>query len=102
MANSAGYRESESKLRPETLDNRGASTSRASCRRRSSPIVSFSAINVALLVTGPDTVTLPVHVFSQVVWQADPTIAAASTLQIVLIAALLGVAQRAFRLRVTV
>ncbi len=65
-------------------------------------IVSFSDINVALFVTGPDTVTLPVHVFSQIVWQADPTIAAASTLQIVLIAALLGVAQRAFRLRVTV
>jgi hypothetical protein len=39
---------------------------------------------------------------STTVWQADPTIAAASTLQIVLIAALLGDAQRAFRLRVTV
>ncbi len=65
-------------------------------------IVSFSDINVALFVSGPDTVTLPVHIFSQIVWQADPTIAAASTLQIVLIAALLGVAQRAFRLRVMV
>jgi ABC-type spermidine/putrescine transport system permease subunit II len=43
-----------------------------------------------------------VHVFSQIIWQADPTIAAASTLQIVLIAALLAVAQRTFRLRVTV
>lgn len=64
-------------------------------------IVSFSDINVALFVSGPDTVTLPVHVFSQIVWQADPTIAAASTLQILLIAALLGAAQRAFRLRVT-
>jgi putative spermidine/putrescine transport system permease protein len=65
-------------------------------------IVSFSDINIALFVSGPDTVTLPVHVFSQITWQADPTIAAASTLQIVLIAALLAVAQRAFRLRVTV
>ncbi len=65
-------------------------------------IVSFTGINVALLVTGHDTVTLPVHVFSQIVWQADQTIAAASTPQIVLIAVLLGVAQRAFRLRVTV
>lgn len=65
-------------------------------------IVSFSDINIALFVSGPDTVTLPVHVFSQIIWQADPTIAAASTLQIVLIAALLAVAQRAFRLRVTV
>jgi ABC-type spermidine/putrescine transport system permease subunit II len=65
-------------------------------------IVSFSDINIALFVSGPDTVTLPVHVFSQIMWQADPTIAAASTLQIVLIAGLLAVAQRAFRLRVTV
>ena len=65
-------------------------------------IVSFSDINIALFVSGPDTVTLPVHVFSQIIWQPDPTIAAASTLQIVLIAALLAVAQRAFRLRVTV
>jgi putative spermidine/putrescine transport system permease protein len=65
-------------------------------------IVSFSDINVALFLSGPDTVTLPVHIFSQITWQADPTIAAASTLQILLIAALLGVAQRAFRLRVTV
>jgi putative spermidine/putrescine transport system permease protein len=63
-------------------------------------IISFSDINIALFVAGPDTVTLPVHVFSQIAWQADPTIAAASTLQILLVAALLGVAQRAFRLRV--
>jgi ABC-type spermidine/putrescine transport system permease subunit II len=65
-------------------------------------IVSFSDINLALFVSGPQTVTLPVHIFSQIVWQADPTIAAASTLQIVLIAGLLGLAQRVFRLRATV
>jgi ABC-type spermidine/putrescine transport system permease subunit II len=63
-------------------------------------IVSFSDINIALFVSGPESVTLPVHVFSQIVWQADPTIAAASTLQILLIAALLAIAQRMFRLRV--
>jgi ABC-type spermidine/putrescine transport system permease subunit II len=63
-------------------------------------IVSFSDINIALFVAGPESMTLPVHVFSQILWQADPTIAAASTLQILLIAALLGIAQRAFRLRV--
>jgi putative spermidine/putrescine transport system permease protein len=63
-------------------------------------IVSFSDINIALFVAGPESVTLPVHVFSQIVWQADPTIAAASTLQILLIAALLATAQRVFRLRV--
>ena len=63
-------------------------------------IVSFSDINIALFVAGPESVTLPVHVFSQIVWQADPTIAAASTLQILLIAALLAIAQHMFRLRV--
>jgi putative spermidine/putrescine transport system permease protein len=65
-------------------------------------IISFSDINIALFVTGPDSVTLPVHIFSQIAWQADPTIAAASTLQILLIGVLLGVVQRVFRLRVAV
>ncbi|HXJ77193.1 MAG TPA: ABC transporter permease [Candidatus Methylomirabilis sp.] len=63
-------------------------------------IISFSDINIALFVAGADTVTLPVHIFSQIAWQADPTIAAASTLQILAIGVLLGAVQRAFRLRV--
>jgi putative spermidine/putrescine transport system permease protein len=63
-------------------------------------IISFSDINLALFLTGPGTVTLPVHIFSQIAWQGDPTIAAASTLQIALIAVLLGVVQKVFRLRV--
>jgi putative spermidine/putrescine transport system permease protein len=63
-------------------------------------IISFSDINLALFITGPETVTLPVHIFSEIVWQSDPTIAAASTLQIALIAILLGIVQRVFRLRV--
>jgi ABC-type spermidine/putrescine transport system permease subunit II len=63
-------------------------------------IISFSDINLALFLTGPQTVTLPVHIFSQIAWQGDPTIAAASTLQIALVAVLLGVGQRVFRLRV--
>src|SRR5205085_12318630 len=29
-------------------------------------IVSFSDINIALFVSGPETVTLPVHIFSQI------------------------------------
>jgi ABC-type spermidine/putrescine transport system permease subunit II len=63
-------------------------------------IISFSDINLALFLTGPETVTLPVHIFSQIQWQGDPTIAAASTLQIALIAVLLALVQRVFRLRV--
>jgi putative spermidine/putrescine transport system permease protein len=63
-------------------------------------IISFSDINLALFLSGPGTVTLPVHIFSEISWQGDPTIAAASTLQILLVAALLGVVQKVFRLRV--
>jgi putative spermidine/putrescine transport system permease protein len=63
-------------------------------------IISLSDINLALFITGPETVTLPLHIFSQVTWQSDPTIAAASTVQIATIATLLGLVQRFFRLRV--
>jgi len=63
-------------------------------------IVSFSDINLALFITGPETVTLPIHIFSEIAWQGDPTIAAASAVQIALVAALLAVVQRVFRLRV--
>src|SRR5262249_9119292 len=66
-----------------------------------SVLVSCSDHHHSLFVSGPGTVTLPVHIFSQIVWQPDPTIAAASTLQILLIAVLLAIAQRVFRLRVT-
>jgi putative spermidine/putrescine transport system permease protein len=63
-------------------------------------IISFSDINLALFISGPETVTLPVHIFSEIAWQGDPTIAAASTLQILLVAVLLGIVQKVFRLRV--
>jgi putative spermidine/putrescine transport system permease protein len=40
--------------------------------------------------------------FSQIQWQGDPTIAAASTLQIVIIGMLILIVQRIFRLRLMV
>jgi ABC-type spermidine/putrescine transport system permease subunit II len=43
-----------------------------------------------------------VHLFSQIQWQADPTIAAASTLQIEITGLLILVVQRLFRLRLMV
>jgi ABC-type spermidine/putrescine transport system permease subunit II len=43
-----------------------------------------------------------VHIFSQIQWQGDPTIVAASSLQIVIIGMLILVAQRIFRLRFVV
>jgi len=63
-------------------------------------IISSSDINLALFLTGAGTVTLPVVIYSQLVSAADPTIAAASTLQIALIGILLAIVQRSFRLRV--
>jgi putative spermidine/putrescine transport system permease protein len=65
-------------------------------------IISFSDINLALFLSGPESSSLPVHIFSQIQWQGDPTIAAASSLQIVIIGMLILVAQRIFRLRFVV
>jgi len=65
-------------------------------------IISFSDINLALFLSGPQSTSLPVHLFSQIQWQGDPTIAAASTLQIVIIGLLILIVQRVFRLRLMV
>jgi len=63
-------------------------------------IVSFSDINVALFVSGPETTTLPVYLFSQIQWESDPSIAAASAGQIVVIGVTVFVIQKIFRARV--
>ena len=63
-------------------------------------IVSFSDINVALFVSGPETTTLPVYLFSQIQWQSDPSVAAASTIQIVLVALVVAGLQKVFRARI--
>jgi putative spermidine/putrescine transport system permease protein len=63
-------------------------------------ILSFSDINVALFLAGPKTNTLPLHIFSDIQWQGDPTIAAASTIQMVVVTTLILLAQRLSRARV--
>ena len=65
-------------------------------------IISFSDINLALFLSGPESTSLPVQLFSQIQWEGDPTIAAASSLQIVIIGALIVLVQRIFRLRLMV
>jgi putative spermidine/putrescine transport system permease protein len=65
-------------------------------------IISFSDINLALFLSGPQSTSLPVHIFSQIQWQGDPTSAAASTMQIVVIGLMILVVQRIFRLRLLV
>ncbi|MGF7162864.1 putative spermidine/putrescine transport system permease protein [Rhodoligotrophos appendicifer] len=62
-------------------------------------ILSFSDINVALFLSGPSTNTLPLHIFSDIQWQGDPTIAAASTIQIVVVTSLIIIANRLSRSR---
>ncbi|WP_291296892.1 ABC transporter permease [Elioraea sp.] len=64
-------------------------------------IVSFSDVNLALFVAGPGTTTLPIHVFSQIFWEGDPTIAAASALQILVVGVLILTMQRLLKLRLS-
>jgi putative spermidine/putrescine transport system permease protein len=65
-------------------------------------IVSFSDINLALFLAGANAPSLPVHIFSQIQFEADPSIAAASALQIVIVGGLILLVQRLFRLRLMV
>jgi putative spermidine/putrescine transport system permease protein len=52
-------------------------------------IISLSDINLALFMSGPGAVTIPVYIFSSIMFQAEPTIAAAAATQILLVALLL-------------
>ena len=65
-------------------------------------IISFSDINLALFLAGANAPSLPVHIFAQIQFEADPSIAAASALQIVIVGGLILLAQRLFRLRLMV
>ena len=62
-------------------------------------IISLGDVTVALFLTGPGTTTLPVHLFATIQYGGDPTIAAASAVQIVVVGGLLFLVQRVFRLR---
>ncbi len=57
-------------------------------------IESFSDINLALFIAGPGNTTIPVQIYSDIVWQGDPTISAASTIQMVVVCALVFTAYR--------
>jgi putative spermidine/putrescine transport system permease protein len=58
-------------------------------------IASFSDINLALFLAAADAATLPVQILAQMQYASDPTIAAASTIQVILIGILVVAAQRA-------
>ena len=65
-------------------------------------IISFSDINLALFLAGANAPSLPVQIFSQIQFEADPSIAAASALQIVIVGGLILLVQRVLRLRLMV
>jgi len=62
-------------------------------------IISFGDINLSLFLTGPNTATIPVHIFSEIQWQGDPTIAAISAIQILIVGLILGLINKTFKIR---
>ena len=62
-------------------------------------IISFSDINLALFIAGPNSTTLPVYIFNLLLFEADPSVAAASTLQILTVGLLIWLVQYLFRPR---
>ena len=61
-------------------------------------LISFDEVPIALLLTNVTNVTLPVSILSYLIYSYDPTVAAISTVQILIVAALLFVLDRAFGL----
>jgi len=62
-------------------------------------IISFSDINLALFIAGPNSTTLPVYIFNLLLFEGDPSVAAASTLQILVVGLLIWLVQYLFRPR---
>lgn len=61
-------------------------------------IISFSDIYLALFISGPQTITLPMRLFTFMEWDQSPLVAAASAVQIALILAVIVVTGRLFGL----
>lgn len=57
---------------------------------------------MAFFLAGANAASLPVHIFSQIQFEADPSIAVASALQIVIVGGLSVLVQRLFCLRLMV
>jgi putative spermidine/putrescine transport system permease protein len=62
-------------------------------------IISFSDINLALFISGADSTTLPAYIFNLLLFEGDPSTAAASTLQIAVVGLLIFLLQLLFRQR---
>lgn len=57
-------------------------------------IISFENLPVALFLSDPYTVTLPMRIYSYIEWVFDPTVAAASAIQVVVVVVLVLVVER--------
>jgi ABC-type spermidine/putrescine transport system permease subunit II len=62
-------------------------------------IISFSDINLALFIAGPNSTTLPVYIFNLLLFEGNPSVAAASTMQILIVGLLIWLVQCLFRPR---
>lgn len=58
-------------------------------------IISFSDVYLALFISGPETITLPLRLFNFMEWEQTPLVAAVSTVQVVLILGIMVVAEKA-------
>jgi putative spermidine/putrescine transport system permease protein len=61
-------------------------------------VTSFGNLEMSLFLVGPGRTTLPIAILQYLEWKIDPTVAAASLIQIVLIAAAMIVTDRYVKL----
>jgi putative spermidine/putrescine transport system permease protein len=57
-------------------------------------IISFENLPLSLFLSDPDTVTLPMQIYNYIQWVFDPTVAAASTINFLVVVLLVFVAER--------
>jgi putative spermidine/putrescine transport system permease protein len=62
-------------------------------------IVSFGDVYISLFLSGPGRTTLPIEIFSYMLWESTPVVAAITTVQILLIIVLGLVIERLVGLR---
>jgi putative spermidine/putrescine transport system permease protein len=62
-------------------------------------IISFGDVYIALFLSGPGMTTLPIEIFSYMLWESTPVVAAITTVQIVMILVLGLVIERLVGLR---
>jgi len=61
-------------------------------------VASFGNLEMSLFIVGPGRTTLPIAILQYLEWKIDPTIAAVSVLQIILIGAAMLVTDRFVRI----